>query len=211
MRGQPKQQKGRALHDVAAEARVRRERQSPGGARGVDLGRGQIASRRQLGLRRQERLLLGDERALVRDDAPLGLDAAPRVGHRRHRARRFRGLVVRPIVDEALAPRARHDIISERPLATDDVVQPVVRAGALRAGAVGTGTGAGARVGACEGAAVYYIPESSRGHSHESRRRGRLWYGGLDELKKENPQFEKVAFNDKNKFAVTFNELADGD
>jgi len=193
------EQEGR-LHDVAAEARVGRERKSAMSARGVDLGRGQIARRRELRLRGQQSLLLGDEPPLVLDDAPLGLDAAPRVGHRRHRTRRFRGLVVRPIVDEALAPRARHDIISERPLATDDVVQPVVRAGALRAGAVGTGTGAGARVGACEGAAVYYIPESSRGHSHESRRRGRLWYGGLDELKKENPQFEKVAFNEVRRY-----------
>ena len=76
MRGQPKQQKGRALHDVAAQARVGRERQSSRGARGVDLGRGQVPSRRELGLRRQERLLLGDETPLVRDDAPLRLDAA---------------------------------------------------------------------------------------------------------------------------------------
>ena len=76
MRGQPKQtgekREGR-LHDVAAQARVGRERQSSGGARGVDLGRGQTPSRRELGLRRQERLLLGDEPPLVRDDAPLRL------------------------------------------------------------------------------------------------------------------------------------------
>ena len=81
--GKPKTEEKREgrLHDVAAQARVGRERQSSRGARGVDLGRGQITSRRELGLRRQERLLLGDEPPLVRDDAPLRLDAAPRVGH----------------------------------------------------------------------------------------------------------------------------------
>ena len=92
---------GRALHDVAAQARVGRERQSSGGARGVDLGRGQIASRRELGLRRQERLLLGDEPPLVRDDAPLRLHRTRGIGRRPHRAFRTRDLVVdRPVVDD---------------------------------------------------------------------------------------------------------------
>ena len=107
---QNRRETGRALHDVAAQARVGRERQSPSGARRVDLGRGQITSRRELGLRGQERLLLGDETPLVRDDAPLRLDAAPRVGRRPHRALRPRDLVVdRPVVDDRETPR--HDVI----------------------------------------------------------------------------------------------------
>ena len=34
---------------------------------------------------------------------------------------------------------------------------------------------------------------------------------GLKDLTKKNPQFEKVPFESKNKFAVTSNELAEGD
>ena len=115
--GKPKTEEKREgrLHDVAAQARVGRERQSSRGARGVDLGRGQITSRRELGLRGQERLLLGDETPLVRDDAPLRLHSARGVGRCPHRAFRPRDLVVdRPVVDDRETPRQARQRPQER-------------------------------------------------------------------------------------------------